>query len=141
VAGRAGRGLLGGRVVLQTFQPDHYAIRAASNHDYQTFYRRELALRQDLRYPPYARLVRIIYRSPKNAEAEENANQLAIQLQNAIHDAGLKIDIIGPAPCYFERIRGFYRWHIVLRGSDPAQILPSTLPEGWGIDIDPVSLL
>jgi primosomal protein N' (replication factor Y) len=94
-----------------------------------------------LGYPPYSRFVRLVYRSPKSADAEEGALQLARQLQATMQDTGLKIDLIGPSPCYFERIRGLYRWHLILRGMDPTQVLPDSLPEGWGIDIDPVSLL
>ncbi|TFH37687.1 MAG: primosomal protein N' [Anaerolineales bacterium] len=141
VAGRAGRGLLGGRVVLQTFQPDHYVIQFAAQHDYQGFYQRELSLRRELGYPPYSRLVRLIYRHPSNAQAESETERLADQLKSAIRLSDHQIDLIGPAPCFFQRVRGLYRWHIILRGSDPATVLPENFPEGWGLDIDPVSLL
>ena len=141
VAGRAGRGLLGGRVIMQTFQPDHYVIQAAARHDYNAFYQRELRFRQELGYPPYSRLVRLVYRHPSSAQAASETQHMAGQLKTTIQDAGLKIDLIGPAPCYFSRVRGLYRWHIVLRGSDPARFLPIEIPDGWGIDIDPVSLL
>jgi primosomal protein N' (replication factor Y) len=141
VAGRAGRGLLGGKVVLQTFQPDHYVIQAASRHDYQAFYERELSLRHQLGYPPYTRLVRLIYRHPSSEHAQSEAEHLARKLQAKISDEARKIDIIGPAPCFFQRVRGLYRWHMILRGSDPTTLLPEELPEGWGVDIDPVSLL
>jgi primosomal protein N' (replication factor Y) len=141
VAGRAGRGLLGGRVVLQTFQPDHYVIQAASRHDYQAFYKRELSLRHQLDYPPYTRLVRLIYRHPSSKHAQSEAEHLARELKAKISDEDRKIDIIGPAPCFFQRIRGLYRWHMILRGSDPKTLLPEELPEGWEVDIDPISLL
>ena len=141
VAGRAGRGLLGGKVILQTFQPDHYVIQAAAGHDYQALYQRELGLRRQLGYPPYSRLVRLIYRHPSNARAASETENLAGQLKASIRSLEQKIDLIGPAPCFFQRVRGLYRWHIILRGSDPVVVLPDHLPEGWGLDIDPVSLL
>lgn len=141
VAGRAGRGLLGGRVVLQTFQPDHYVIQAAAEHDYQALYQRELVLRRQLNYPPYARLVRLIYRHPSNTHAVSETERMAGHLNDSIRSLERKIDLIGPAPCFFQRVRGLYRWHIILRGSDPGLVLPDFLPEGWGLDMDPVSLL
>jgi len=141
VAGRAGRGLLGGRVILQTYQPDHYAIQAAADHDYESFYRQELDLRRQLAYPPFQKLARLVYRHGSAAQAEREAGRMAATLQARARELELSTDLIGPAPCFFERTRGLYRWHIILRGSDPAALLPDTLREGWGIDIDPVSLL
>src|SRR5258707_875273 len=70
VAGRAGRGWLGGRVVLQTYQPDHYAIRAASKHDYEVFYAQEIEYRRVLQYPPFKRLVRFQFRFPSALQAQ-----------------------------------------------------------------------
>ncbi len=64
VAGRAGRGVLGGHVVLQSYLPEHYAIQAAAHHDYESFYRQEIAYRQEQRYPPFRRLARIVFRFP-----------------------------------------------------------------------------
>jgi primosomal protein N' (replication factor Y) len=141
VAGRAGRGLLGGRVILQTYEPDHYAIRAAGRHDYVAFSRQELRLRAELGYPPFKRLVRLIYRDVSAPRAERETRRMAGLLTNTIRETQQRVDLIGPAPCFFSRIRGHYRWQILLRGNDPAAILPSELAQGWGIDVDPVSLL
>lgn len=141
VAGRAGRGLLGGRVILQTYQPDHYAVQAASRHDYREFYERELEFRRQLSYPPFKRLVRFLFRATSAARAEREAGRLAQALKAKITAAGETLDLIGPAPCYFERVRGRYRWHVILRAPDPARWIPDQLPEGWSVDIDPVSLL
>jgi primosomal protein N' (replication factor Y) len=141
VAGRAGRGLLGGRVVLQTYQPDHYAIRAASKHDHDAFYRQELHHREELRYPPFTRLVRLVYRNTSDARAEEEVARLHGMLQTKIQSTDKKIDLIGPAPCFFKRIRGQHRWQIILRGSDPASVIPDEFPRGWSIDVDPINLL
>lgn len=141
VAGRAGRGLLGGKVILQSFQPDHYAIQAAAQHDYETFYRRELGLRQELGYPPFANLIRLIYRHPSSKQAETEVERLGALIKAEIQKTNRRIAVIGPAPCYFGRIRGLYRWHIILRGNKPVDVLPAEIPDGWGVDIDPVSLL
>jgi primosomal protein N' (replication factor Y) len=141
VSGRAGRGLLGGRVILQTYQPEHYAIRAASNHDYEAFYQQELRLRRQLAYPPFQRLARLVFRHTSAARAEKEAERMKGALQEKARAAGRAISLIGPAPCFFERVGGYYRWHVILRGTNPAGSIPEALPEGWTVDIDPVSLL
>jgi len=141
VAGRAGRGLLGGRVVLQTYQPDHYAIRAASKHDHDAFYQQELRHREELRYPPFTRLVRLVYRDTSGTRAEEEAARLHGTLKAKIQSMEKKIDLIGPAPCFFKRIRGQHRWQIILRGSDPTSVIADEFPKGWSIDVDPINLL
>lgn len=146
VAGRAGRSLLGGRVVLQTFQPEHYALQAAANHDFARFYNLELAQRRRLGYPPFARLVRLETRSPQSAQAEQQARQLAGQLQKWMRKHNRSLEIIGPVPCFFGKIGGVYRWQIVLRGKDPAGFLRLILPdekalEAVRIEVNPPSLL
>lgn len=141
VAGRAGRGLLGGRVILQTYQPEHYAIAAASRHDYQAFSAQELRYRSELGYPPFKRLVRLVYRDVNSRRAEGEAGRMAGLIGNRIKEGERSVDIIGPAPCFFSRIRGHYRWQILLRGDKPADVIPTELARGWGVDVDPVSLL
>jgi primosomal protein N' (replication factor Y) len=141
VAGRAGRGLLGGHVILQTYQPDHYAIQAASQHDYPTFYHQELQYRLQLGYPPFRRLARLLYKHPSAERAEHEAQWMASQLRAQIASLDGQADLIGPVPCFFMRIRGEYRWHILIRSLDPGQLIPEEIPEGWAVDIDPVSLL
>lgn len=141
VAGRAGRGLLGGQVILQTYQPDHYAIKAAAGHDYASFYRQELAYRRSLRYPPYFRLARLLYRHFSDHSAQVEAERMAAELSHRIRKQRRAADLIGPAPCFFHRLRGNYRWHVILRAADPASILLEDPPQGWMVDVDPVSLL
>jgi primosomal protein N' (replication factor Y) len=102
VAGRAGRSPLGGKVVLQTFQPDHYAIRAASRHDYNGFYRQEMEYRKQLRYPPFTRLVRLETRHSEAARAEAEARAMAEQVEQWIQEGDHRgTEIVGPAPCFF----------------------------------------
>ncbi len=142
VAGRAGRSARGGRVLLQTFQPDHPIIAAATGHDYAGFYQRALASRRELGYPPFSRLVRLEIRHRDAPQVEAQARALADQLQDWI-EAGERrqTDLIGPVPCFYARLRGEYRWQIVLRGPDPLSLLRGRLPEGWRVEVDPISLL
>jgi primosomal protein N' (replication factor Y) len=141
VAGRAGRGLLGGKVILQTYQPDHYAIQAASNHDYSQFFHQEIRHRESLRYPPFQRLARLLYRHHVLSAAEDETKRVAEIVTQRIANDGADANLIGPVPCFFHKRRGEHRWHVVIRASDPAKHIPESLPEGWIVDIDPVSLL
>jgi primosomal protein N' (replication factor Y) len=142
VAGRAGRSPLGGRVVLQTFQPDHYAIQAAASHDYAGFYRQELAYRRRLGYPPFSHLARLEFRSLKSDEAEAAAQAMASQVQHWIEQGGFTAtDIIGPVPCFFTRLAGYYRWQIIVRGPNVAAVLRGKPLAEWRVAIDPPSLL
>lgn len=141
VAGRAGRGLLGGRVILQTFQPEHYVIQNAAKHDYHGFLQQELQYRRNFGYPPFSRLVRLIYRSHSESAAEMEAQRMARHLAARIASETVGAEMIGPAPCFYRKIGGLYRWHIVLRAADPRPLVPEALPEGWSLDVDPVSLL
>jgi primosomal protein N' (replication factor Y) len=141
VAGRAGRGLLGGRVILQTYQPEHYAIRAAADHDYAAFYEHEIELRKSFGYPPFRRLARLLYRHFSESTAQAEADRLAARLRHHIAADHAQADWIGPVPCFFRRRRGEYRWQIILRVAHPERLIPEELPQGWIVDIDPVSLL
>ena len=141
VAGRAGRGRAGGQVILQTYHPEHEAIRAASAHDFRAFYKAELRHRKELGYPPFRRLVRLVLRGTSPERIQEESTRLAGRLRRAVARSGAAIEVLGPTPCFFARLRGLLRWQIVLRGAEPAAAVPDDLPEGWTIDIDPVSLL
>ena len=143
VAGRAGRGLLGGRVILQTYNPDHYAVVAAAAHDYTGFAARELAFRREQGYPPYRRLAKLVYENTSPSRARAEAKALVEILRETLARRGLPAtDLIGPAPPFFARLRGRYRWQIILRHTDPAEFLRSVqIPPGWRVDVDPVSVL
>jgi primosomal protein N' (replication factor Y) (superfamily II helicase) len=143
VAGRAGRGLLGGEAVLQTYHPDHYAITHAAVHDYVGFARRELRFREESGYPPVMRMARLLTRHKQARKAKEAAEALAAQLEVALQAEGLPpSDLIGPAPAFFARVRGKYRWHLLLRHLDPPAFLRTVpIPPGWRVDIDPVDVL
>jgi len=142
VAGRAGRSARGGQVIMQTFQPEHYAIQAAAGHDYAAFYKRELEERRRLGYPPYSRLVRLEYRHYDAAKAEAEARRIVGRLTVDIEtDKRMQTDLIGPVPCFFARLGGYYRWQIVLRGPEPESLLRGKALEGWRVEVGPVSLL
>jgi primosomal protein N' (replication factor Y) len=143
VAGRAGRGLLGGRVILQTYNPDHYAIQAAARHDYEAFAERELRFRREQGYPPFRRLARLEYRHNQPERARLGAERLAKRLRAGLNARGRsQEDLIGPAPAFFAKLRDLYRWQIIVRAEDPAELLRHVdISSGWRIDIDPVSVL
>lgn len=143
VAGRAGRGLLGGRVIIQAYNPDHYAIKAAANHDYAAFYEEEIRFRAEQTLPPFKRLVRLLVVDPVNNRAEQMAREMADRLRRTAHERSLvATDILGPMPAFYTRIGGRYRWHIVVRTPDPRRLLMDTpIPAQWMVDIDPESML
>ncbi len=143
VAGRAGRGLLGGRVVIQTYHPDHYAVVAASEHDYETFAERELAFRREQGYPPYTRLAKLVYTDKDYDRARARARNLSDRLRKALARKGMPTtNLLGPAPPFFARLRDRYRWQILLRHPDPPTFLGEVaIPDGWHVEIDPVSVL
>jgi primosomal protein N' (replication factor Y) len=142
VAGRAGRSELGGRVILQTFMPDHYAIQSAAQHDVNGFYTQELNYRKALGYPPFARLVRLEYRHMELEHAEAEAVKIGARLKAKIQSEDRReTELIGPVPCFFAKENGEYRWQIVLRGPDPASMLRDVKMPGWRVEIDPISLL
>jgi len=143
VAGRAGRGPRGGRVIIQTYSPDHPAIEAAAAHDYHAMYQSEIAQRRRLGYPPFGRLVRMTYSHTGAAYAQEQAALMVQRLRKKQAELGVaNLDILGPSPAFVARLRGRWRWNVILRGAGPAGFLASeTLPRGWVVDVDPVTLL
>ena len=140
VAGRAGRGALGGRVIVQTYAPDHFAVAAAAAHDYEAFYRQEMRLRAVLDYPPYGRLARLTVARSSSAEADAEAERVVGQLLDTRQrTSGAVADVIGPAPAYPARRRNQWRRQVLLKGEEPAAVLSRIeLGRGWSVDIDPV---
>jgi len=143
VAGRAGRGPRGGRVVIQTYTPENHAIQAVKGHDYEAMYQREVEFRRNLGYPPFGRLVRLTYAHTGAEYSQLQAAALVRKLTEERDQRGLpNLDILGPAPAFVPRVRGRWRWNVVLRGADPvALIRDMQLPRGWTVDVDPASLL
>ncbi|MEX0837269.1 MAG: primosomal protein N' [Gemmatimonadota bacterium] len=154
VAGRAGRGALGGEVVIQTSMPEHYAVQAAVAHDYEGFAARELDERRRPRYPPHVRLANVVLSSPDQELVVEAAEGAARWLKRklAAGIAGEEVELVGPAPAPIERLHGRWRWHFLLRTESPralglaahAVVARHRLPSGdvrLALDRDPVALL
>jgi primosomal protein N' (replication factor Y) len=144
VAGRTGRGEAKGKVMVQTHHPEHYALVAAKDHDYVSFYGQELAHRQALNYPPFCRLVNVVLRTTKEPlvrQAAENLFERLIEL-----DSGASL--LGPAPAPYSRLRNQFRYQILLKGTDASlaplvKFLRSYRPSKayMTVDVDPADLL
>jgi primosomal protein N' (replication factor Y) len=147
VAGRTGRGDKGGRVLVQTFNPEHAAIQAAVKHDYETFASGELPPREEHGYPPFASMIRLVVRGPAERTTESFAEELADRVREAlagdpaspvpgppalydlppvlvseIANPAADHRVLGPAPAPISKLRGNYRFHIQLHGADGAQL-------------------
>ncbi len=125
VAGRAGRSTLAGEVIIQTRQPGHYCLRHVVSHDFHSFYEEELAARRELRYPPFSRIILVEFRGPDETDVMHHAEEFGkIAAKRNRHSIRL-----GPAPAAIPKIKGQYRWHIVLKcvkESDPSGRLSHT---------------
>jgi primosomal protein N' (replication factor Y) (superfamily II helicase) len=142
VAGRAGRGEEAGKVIIQTFNPQHFCIDAASRHDYHEFYSAEIEARRRYGYPPFRQFVKFTYSHANRRRAQNEALLLRETLDQCIDRLGLaQTDIVGPAPALIERIRGKYRWQMIARGPDLHPLLRVIDTPGWEVDIDPVSTM
>ena len=140
-AGRAGRGDRPGRAIIQSYQPDHPAIRAVADDDAETFYDAELELRRRFGSPPFGRLVKLTVGLADRTEAERAAGAMAEDLRRRATDRGMSVDVVGPAPAYVARRSDRWRWNVVLRGEDPVALLDGELDAPWSVDVDPESLL
>ena len=146
VAGRAGRGDLGGEVIVQTFTPEHYAVKFAAKHDFHAFFEREINSRRELMFPPFISLVKITLRSKK----EENVIKAAAKMAEKLKDKLRGTDILGPAPSPMAKLRGFYRWNILLRARNREEIVAKlrTALKGFrkgsgvfiAVDVDPMTM-
>jgi primosomal protein N' (replication factor Y) len=139
VAGRAGRGLLPGRVIVQTYNPTLPAIAFAGKHDVQGFVQYELAQRKLLRLPPFTRLVRFECGDADETLAHKRCEAVAQQLRRALKSEDA---VIGPAPAYYTRRNHQHRWQVIARTNSPADLLSSLdLPREVIVDVDPISVL
>ncbi len=142
VAGRAGRGEEAGKVIIQTFNPQHFCIDAASRHDYHEFYAAEIESRRRYGYPPFRQFVKFTYSHENRRRAQNEALLLREKLDEWIDRLGLaQTDIVGPAPAVMERVRSKYRWQMIARGPDLQPLLRVIDTPGWDVDIDPVSTM
>ncbi|MBI4311086.1 MAG: primosomal protein N', partial [Chloroflexi bacterium] len=143
VTGRAGRGEDPGQAIVQTYRPDHYAVVLGARQDFENFYKNEIAFRRRQGLPPFSRLIRLACSHTNAALAEREAERLGRALRRQQEAWGLReVQVMGPAPAYPERLRGRYRWQIILRGPDPRLLLDKVeLPNDWVADVDPISVV
>jgi primosomal protein N' (replication factor Y) len=143
VAGRAGRGTLWGQVIIQTYAPEYYAIQAAAKHDYALFYDREITYRRQLHNPPFTQLACLVFSHTNDALCQRKAERMKRRLVAERDSKGVAdLSIIGPAPAFIHRLRGRFRWQIILRGSELSAFLSQIpVPQGWTVDIEPISLV
>ncbi|MCH2113769.1 MAG: primosomal protein N' [Pirellulales bacterium] len=151
VAGRTGRGRQGGRVLVQTLNPDHPAIRAAVHHDYPTFAEQEVAFRQELQYPPWGAMIRLLIRGPREETARAVAEELAGQLQRSATAQEDGFRLVGPAAAAIPKLRGNFRFQIQLHAAQMSplcQLVEQTMAQHkppkevvTTIDVDPWDML
>ena len=162
VAGRAGRGEVAGKVIIQTFNPEHHSLKYVTAHDFKGFYAEEAEMREELGYPPFSRLVRVVVEAREQAQAEAAARKLA---DLAAHQAGIlqktglpnqagppmnKIEVIGPSRAPLAKLRNVHRWHLMVRGAPRKNLSPfvrmcleklraGSIPSGvkFSVDVDP----
>lgn len=145
VAGRAGRGDLGGKVIIQTYTPAHYSIQAAKNHDYHSFYEKEISFRKELNLPPFCHMVRLMLRGRKEEKVLKVSHALRERLLKG--DRSKKVEVVGPAPAPVSRMKGMYRWNLFLK-ADKVEDVVSLLKKVLGnrrreggiiitVDVDP----
>lgn len=149
LAGRAGRGERPGRVVLQTWHPDHYAIQAALRHDDEAFAGQELRFRETFGYPPFTRLALLLSRDRRRERALDRLSEAAQRIGRGVRVGGADgVRVTGPAPAPFERLRGEWRFQLLVRAASGAAVrravaaaLGDRAPGEISVDVDPYQLL
>ena len=151
VAGRTGRGDKGGRVLVQTFSPEHPAIQAAARHDYQAFADTELPIRQQFAYPPFGRMIRLVVQGPQEEATEAFSEQISGRLETAVAQSAATVRVLGPAAAPISKLRGRFRFHLLLQAANAEELrslVAATVHDikcpgdlQLMIDVDPLSLL
>ncbi len=150
VAGRTGRGAKGGYVLVQTFNPDHPAIVAATRHDFTGFAASELPLREQYHYPPFADMIRLIFRGDTESTLDAFAQAIGQQLKDEMNRRRISSRILGPIAAPITKVRGKFRQHLLIQGAGEGtrDVIRSIqggtrVPESvqWVVDVDPVSML
>ncbi len=148
VAGRAGRGEEPGKVVIQTYTPEHPVILAVQQHEYSSFIKTELEQRADLNYPPYGKLILLKFSSLNSQAVESTAERVAEKLNSL--ELGSTSEVLGPAPANIMRVANRYRWQILLKLTEEVKISLEQIEE-WRslcppsvsltVDVDPLNLM
>ena len=154
MAGRTGRSEKQGKVIIQTYNPESYAIEYAKNHDYLGFYQKEIISRDKYQYPPFSRFIKLTLRAKNEEKGAINAKNLEKELKKA--KLGEDISIIGPFQAFIYKKGGYYNWHIALKiplqkksnkkNKEEKIIsinkkLGKIIPNNWSLDVDPENLL
>jgi len=149
VAGRAGRGSVPGIVLIQTINPDHYAVRMAAAQDYQAFYEKELTFRRMMHYPPFTAMANILVRSEK----QEMAMRMSADLGVLLMPPPEKLRVMGPAEAPVPRLKNEYRYQFLIKATSRKtlnellqRIRAFAVEHKWGatalvIDVDPLTLM
>ncbi|MGQ9631881.1 MAG: primosomal protein N' [bacterium] len=149
VAGRTGRGKRGGSVIVQTYHPQEPSILFAADQNYERFYRYEIAVRRELGYPPFARMINVLFSGRNGGLVKAESERFAERARKA---GGYNLTVMGPAPAYLSRLKGRYRWQVILKGKSQSQLhaaLDSAIRDmgeisravSLTIDVDPVGLI
>lgn len=151
VMGRAGRGDRPGRVLVQTLAPEHYALTCAVAHDFEGFYEKEIAFREDVGYPPFAHLASLTISSVSPAQAESASDEAAGLLRKIKNDCRLRVEILGPVNAPLSKVRGRFRRQILLKGRERSELHKLLFHFRGGythsstvrmvVDVDPVEML
>jgi primosomal protein N' (replication factor Y) len=139
--GRAGRGDKAGTAIIQTYLPDHPVIAALGDEDASEFYSAELASRRLFNAPPFGDVIKLTIALEDRAVAEKKAVEMAAQLRERAAMASGGVEVLGPLPAYIARRAGRWRFHVVLRGTRPIDVLGGDPGAPWSVDVDPESLL
>lgn len=153
VAGRSGRGEFSGSVIFQTYNPDFYALKSAKQQNYNDFYETEIQSREEFDYPPFSQVIRIILSCDNNFRAEKSAMEIAMRLCTIIEKQGVseRLIVLGPTPCVIEKIKGLYRFQIIIKNKMDEKghsfiskfLNKITMPKDikLTIDVDPIDIL
>ena len=143
VTGRAGRADTPGLAIIQTFQPEHYAIVAAARQDYEQFYAIEIEKRRQYSLPPFAHYVRLMYSASENDDSQMEARSVGRRIEEYLQtNPKISVEVAGPSPAYPARLKGRYRWQLLLKGVNPRQVLDWVpLGRGWTVDVDPIEMI
>lgn len=144
VCGRAGRKASGSEVLVQTYNPGHYAIQLGAEQSYERFFKKECSFRKPLKYPPYTRLINIIGKGKSKHEVTEQLNRLHDGLSGSS-----KVELLGPAPCGIDYVKGKHRWHLMARGQFTQQwrqhlrklVRQSDTNAQLIVDVDPTAVM
>jgi primosomal protein N' (replication factor Y) len=139
--GRAGRGERPGRAIIQSYLPDHPVIRAVASGNAADFYDAELESRRLFRSPPFGRVIKLTVAMDDRAATENKGQAMVDTLRERAKQLTKDVEVLGPVPAYIARRAGKWRFHVVLRGDDPAAVLGTDPGRPWSVDVDPESLL